>query len=143
MAESIIFLKSSLQEAIERYKSVIEGGELEKIPEKEVYMYEGVYMYSLSDEWVALETENGDFYAIEILEKIAKENKCIYTYINEDLLEGELVVIEDEKIKRKLFDYYSTPELNENVGRIEYEEMKEINDWVSIGEYMDYLYEAL
>lgn len=66
----------------------------------------------------------------------------IYIYINEDLLEGELVVIESGKIVRKLLDYYSTPELNKNIGRIDYEKQKEINNWVDIGEYMDYLFDG-
>lgn len=143
MAESIIFLESSLNEAIENYKSVITGGIIEKIPEQEVYKYENVFIYSISDEWIAIETENGECYDQNILLQIAQRKNCIYTYINEDLLEGELIVIESGKIIRKLLDYYTTPELNENVGRIDYEKEKEINDWVQIGAYMDYLYESL
>ena len=53
-----------------------------------------------------------------------------------------MVVIESGKIVRKLLDYYSTPELNKNIGRIDYEKQKEINNWVDIGEYMDYLFDG-
>lgn len=44
---------------------------------------------------------------------------------------------------RKLFDYYTTPELNENFGKIEYEDEHEISDWIDIGQYMDYLLSSL
>ena len=44
---------------------------------------------------------------------------------------------------RKLFDYYTTPELNENFGKIEYEDEQEISDWIDIGQYMDYLLSSL
>ena len=78
-----------------------------------------------------------------------KENK-IEHYRNSNkreflrqLLDGELIVIEKGKIIRKLFDYYTTPELNENFGKIEYEDEQEISDWIDIGQYMDYLLSSL
>lgn len=142
MAESIIFLECTLSEATENYKNVISGGLLEKIQGEEIYKYKNVYIHSLSNKWVVIETEDGECYDPSIVVQIAGEKRCIYIYINEDLLEGELVVIESGKIVRKLLDYYSTPELNKNIGRIDYEKQKEINNWVDIGEYMDYLFDG-
>ena len=146
MADSIVFMKCSLEEAIRNYKEVISGGTLSKVENEEneeVYKYDDVYIFSLSEEWTAIETEEGDDFGPDVLLEIAKDKKCIYTYVDEDLLDGELIVIEKGEIIRKLFDYYTTPELNENFGKIEYEDEQEISDWIDIGQYMDYLLSSL
>ena len=146
MADSIVFMKCSLEEAIRNYKEVISGGTLSKVENEEneeVYKYDDVYIFSLSEEWTAIETEEGDDFGPDVLLEIAKDKKCIYTYVDEDLLDCELIVIEKGKIIRKLFDYYTTPELNENFGKIEYEDEQEISDWIDIGQYMDYLLSSL
>lgn len=142
MAESMIFFKCSLVTIIERYKQFSPGGVLEE-EEKDVYKYKNVYMYMLSDDWSVIETENGECYAESILIQLAEENNIIYAYINEDLLEGELIIIEGGTVVRKIFDYYSTPELNLNIGHIAYEDNKIISSWIDIGAFTDYLYNVL
>ena len=97
MADSIVFMKCSLEEAIRNYKEVISGGTLSKVENEEneeVYKYDDVYIFSLSEEWTAIETEEGDDFGPDVLLEIAKDKKCIYTYVDEDLLDGELIVIE-------------------------------------------------
>lgn len=61
----------------------------------------------------------------------------------EKLLNGELIVIREGKVVRKLCDYYAVPELNENIGKLDYEVTDKMTGWVDIAAFSDYLFEFL
>ncbi len=69
------------------------------------------------------------------------KEKAIMDALN--ILAGELVVIRQGQVVRKLYDYYDVPELNVNEGRLEDEDVFKLDGWVSIASYSDYLFENL
>lgn len=139
--ECIIFCDVSSRELLERYRLIVEENSNIEIDEDDVILYNNNYFYDLSEEWSALEDNSGDSYSIDILLKMAQNNKLIYAYVNEDMIEGELVVIEKGTLIKKLYDYYYTPELSINSGIIEYEKQNKLEKWTDIGLYVEYLYE--
>ena len=141
--ECIIFCDVSSRELLERYRLIVEENSNIEIDEDDVILYNNNYFYDLSEEWSVLEDNSGDSYSIDILLKMAQNNKLIYSYVNEDMIEGELVVIEKGKLVKKLYDYYYTPELSINSGIIEYEKQNKLEKWTDIGLYVEYLYEKL
>lgn len=141
--ECIIFCDVSSRELLERYRLIVEENSNIEIDEDDVILYNNNYFYDLSEEWSVLEDNSGDSYSIDILLKMAQNNKLIYSYVNEDMIEGELVVIEKGKLVKKLYDYYYTPELSINSGIIEYEKQNKLEKWIDIGLYVEYLYEKL
>ena len=147
MAESYIFFNQKLVITLERYKSVYDkllntDCIIEPL-EDDVFRCNNMHFYELNTNWCVGENIEGNTYSIERLFDLAKDGEIIYLYFDEDLLDGELVVIREGKSVRKLFDYYSTPELNENIGRLEYEETNKLISWVDIASYSEYLFEHI
>lgn len=143
MSECIIFCKVSSRELLNRYISIIDENSKIEIDEDEVISYDNNFFYDLNDEWSVLEDKRGDTYSVDILLKMASDNELIYSYVDEDMLDGELVVIKNGNVVRKLYDYYYTPELSINSGVIEYEKQNKLEKWSDIGLYVEYLYEKL
>ena len=145
MAESYIFFKQNLVKTLEKYKSVYDkllNTECIIEPmEDDVFRCNNMLFYEISTNWCVGENIEGNTYSIERLFDLAGNDEIIYTYFDEDLLDGELVVIREGKLVRKLFDYYSTPELNENIGTLEYEATNKLINWVDIASYSEYLFE--
>ena len=147
MAESYIFFHQNLVVALDRYKSVYDkllntDCIIEPLDD-DVFKCNNMHFYELNTNWCVGENIEGNTYSIERLYDLAGDAEIIYLYFDEDLLDGELVVIREGKIVRKLFDYYSTPELNENIGQLEYEKTKKLISWVDIASYSEYLFECI
>ncbi|MBQ6696465.1 MAG: hypothetical protein IJN16_07155 [Lachnospiraceae bacterium] len=147
MAESYIFFKQSLEKTMKTYKDIydklLENECVIEPMDDDSFMCNNMNFYEISDTWCVGDNIEGNTYAIERLLELAGNEEIIYLYFDEDTLEGELVVIKERKIVRKLYDYYFTPELNENVGKLEYEETRELNNWINIASYSEYLFEYL
>ena len=147
MAESYIFFNQNLVKALEKYKSVydklLNKDCLIESLEDGVIQCNNMHFYELNTKWCVGENIEGNTYAMERLFDLAGNSEIIYLYFDEDLLDGELVVIREGKLVRKLFDYYSTPELNENIGKIEYEETNKLINWIDIASYSEYLFEYI
>lgn len=147
MAESYIFFEESIEKVLEKYKSVydqvLNTACIVEPMEDDGFRCNNMYFYELSTNWCVGENMEGNSYSIDRLFDLAQHNEMIYLYFDEDNLEGELVVIKEGKLVRKLFDYYSTPELNENIGKLEYEETNELINWVDIASFSVYLFKYL
>ena len=147
MAESYIFFNQNLVKALEKYKSIynklLNTDCIIEPLEDGVFRCNNMHFYELNTKWCVGENIEGNTYSIERLFELAGNGEIIYLYFDEDLLDGELVVIREGKLVRKLFDYYSTPELNENIGKIEYEETNKLISWIDIASYSEYLFEYI
>lgn len=147
MAESYIFFNQDIGKTLEKYKNVydklLNTDCIIESMEEDVFKCNNMNFYELNDNWCVGENIEGNTYSIERLFDLAGKDEIIYIYFDEDLLNGELVVIRAGKLVRKLFDYYSTPELNENIGKLEYEETNKLICWIDIASYSEYLFEHL
>ena len=142
MAESLIFSNIKVEELLKRYMLIVGEGEF-SIDDDDIIEYEDNYFYDINSEWSVMEVNVGDTFAVEVILKMAKDDKMIYTYLNEDMLEGELIIVQKGEIIKQLFDYFSTPELNINIGYIDYEDENSLKGWIDIGTYSDYIYNKL
>lgn len=147
LAESYIFFKQGLEETIEQYKAIYEKLLEEECPIEELdddsFMCNNMNFYEISDLWCVGDNIEGNDYCMEHLLELAGDGEIIYLYFDEDMLAGELVVIRQGQVVRKLYDYYDVPELNVNEGRLEDEDVFKLDGWVSIASYSDYLFENL
>lgn len=147
MAESYIFFKQDIKRVLEIYKKIydklLNKNCIIEQEGEEIFKCNNMKFYKISDKWCVGNNMEGNTYAIERLFDLSGNEEIIYIYFDEDDLEGELVIIQNGKIVRKLYDYFSTPELNENIGKIEYENDKKLANWVDIASYSEYLFENL
>lgn len=144
MAEIYLFSNMSAKSFLERYIDVL-GEEETFIENEESYEYEGELFYDLNKSWSVMESNEDEQFSRDVILQLAKTDKLIYAYVNEDLLEGELVISENGNIVRELVDCYSLPRLNINIGNIEYEKnnKKNMETWIDIGMFIEYVFTVL
>ena len=142
MAESIVFVSCSKNEALQRLTNFCPGVNAE-IDEDGDYIYRGVRIYEFSHEWTILEDNDGEYFEEELIRALASQGNLIYVYVDEDHLSGELYVIENGEIIRKLCDYFEEDMSSCDIGRISYEDNHKLSSWIDIGSYLEYLFDNL
>ena len=141
MAEISIFSSISAKKFLERYMKVL-GEEEEYVESEHEYEYEDVVFYDLCDGYSVMESQDEE-YSKEVICELAQKDTMIYTYLNEDFLEGTILVFEEGRIVREFVECYSVPRLNHNTGELlDYEkERKKMASWIDVGQYVEYMFE--
>lgn len=141
MAEIYMFCNSCAKKFLENYMEVL-GEDEEYIERDNEYEYENTIFYDLCDGWSVMESYD-DEYSKEVICDLAQKNRIVYTYLNEDFLEGTILVCEEGKVVREFIECYSVPRLNSNIGELlDYEkEKRKINSWIDVGQYIEYMFE--
>lgn len=141
MSEIFIFCNTCAKKFLEKYMEIL-GDEEEYIEVDDEYKYEDVIFYDLCDGHSVMEGHDEE-YSKEVICDLAQKDKMIYTYLNEDFLEGTILVCEEGKIVREFVECYSVPRLNSNIGELlDFEkEGKKITSWIDVGQYIEYLFE--
>lgn len=140
MAEVYIFSNISAKKFLKRYMEVL-GEEKEYVETDNEFEYEDVIFYNLHDGCSVMEGQD-DEYSKEVICELTQNDKMVYTYLNEDFLEGTILVCEKGKIIREFIECYSVPRLNSNIGELlDYEKEREkITSWIDVGQYIEYLF---
>lgn len=150
MTESYIFSNITAKEFLERYMEVL-GEEQEyietdnEVEDKDVIFYDlyDVIFYDLYEGCSVMEVQGDEYeYSKEVICELAQNDKMVYTYLNEDFLEGTILVCEKGKITREFVECYSVPRLNSNIGELlDYEkDVKKISSWIDVGLYIEYMF---
>lgn len=142
MAESIVFVSCPKNEALQRFTNYCPGASVETDEDGD-FIYRGVRIYEFSDEWTILEDEEGEYFEEELICALALQGNLMYVYVDEDHLSGELYIIENGEIIRKLCDYFDEDMNSCDIGRISYENNHKLSSWIDIGSYLEYLYDNL
>lgn len=99
----------------------------------------GDMIFEDNNEWTRIESLCDDEFCEEVLLELSHNDKLVYIFIDEDNLNCQLVVINNNVIIRKFYNYKDTPDLNENIGKLNMEDEVPITCWQD----MDYILNVL
>lgn len=134
MADSYVLINQDYKESFKNYLLI--DDEHEAIYEANKIIYDDL-IFSQRGEWCLITMIPGDVYCEDVLKKMSGGSKLIYMFADEGQLDCEFVVIQSGKIIRKYFNYHETKELNEDVGKLPFEDKISLSEWYDIDKVIE------
>lgn len=151
MCPSYFRIRLPLAEALQRYSDWIEFPALGP-PQRTAWnkvndfackdgdwrCYVVLFIYE-SGEWTVFEDQSGylsTFTSDKWLE-LAERDELLFAGYNDSIPSGHLIAIQEGQIVREFLDNTASPQSSVNRGRLDFEELNLIKDWIGVASFVD------